>query len=414
MEVKNIGFKYRLDPTEKQKEFIEGQINFTRVMYNCMLNETFQIIKNNSSLSKEDRPKFKIPSYGKYSQMYDWSKPYIRSCLDYEQRSLSEAVFRWFDILKSGSINPKTGKFDPDYGKPRFKKRRDKNSFRLRARDVVLLDDNTITIPKIDEPFKIIKHRPIPENLIKYGTITIKRESSYKYYVVFTLEVEDYPEIENVDHTSNKIIAIDLGIRNRMVYETDDGKIGCFPNPKNYKKYNDRLVFYSKKASRQQNGSNRQKITYLKKAKLEEQLKNARNYLLNNISTDLIRKYDTIILEDLNVQDIVQQTNKTFKNVSAKAKHNINRATYDVGWYMFTQMLLYKGAWNNRNVYLIDTKNKTVQTCSNCGFINKEMVDVNIRDFDCPECGSHFDRCENACHNILKLYRQGKIKNYIK
>ncbi len=379
-----------------------------------MLGESLKILDESSKLEKDQRPKFRVASYAPYSNMYEWSKPYIRDCLDYEQRALYEAFMRWFKILKTGGINPKTNKYDPNYGKPKFKKKYAKNSFSVRSRVTKLIDDNHIKISKMDKPLEIIKHRPFPDDLIKYGTVTIKRTGSKRYYIVFTLEVEDYPKIDNVDYTSDKVIAIDLGIKDRIVYETGDGEFGVFPNLKNYKKYQDRLKFYSKKISRQKPGSNRQKITKIRRAKLEEKISNARKYLLNNISTELIRKYDTIILEDLKVQDIIKETNKTFKGVSRAARHNINTATQDVGWYMFAQMLLYKGAWNNRNVYLIDTKNKTVQTCSRCGCVNPEMKDVNLRIFDCPECGLHMDRCINACHNIMQLYKDGVIKNYIK
>lgn len=417
---KVINLKYRLDPDRKQTRFLNGQLEANRIFYNYCIDVGYKELEKNKELPKEERKNLSIKvKRGDVYKNNPWLKDYISSTFDFEIINATNAFYSWFNFQKRlREYNRKNGitdPIDPNLGKPVFKKRFKKYGFKLKSRYTKLIDENHIKIPLMGKPLKFILHESFPNNLIRIISVTIKKSKSGEFYIVFTAEVEDFPTLSDVDYSSDKVIALDLGIRKHIVYKELDGTVGEVPNPKNYKKFMDRKIRLNRWLSKCTIGSNRWLKVKKKLAVVEEKIARARKYHLDCVSSDIIRKYDTIIVERLDVSSIVQSTNEKFKNVSRDARHNINRDTYDVGWYMFTQMLKYKSEWNGRNFFEIDTHNRTVQTCSVCGFINKDLKDnIEIREWDCPECKTHHDRCINAASNILQLYQEGKVIDYLK
>jgi putative transposase len=80
--------------------------------------------------------------------------------------------------------------------------------------------------------------------------------------------------------------------------------------------------------------------------------------------------------------------------------HNLAKAISDMGWYELTRQLNYKSQWNDRIYHKVDRYFASSQICSDCGAINKEVKNLNIREWYCTECGSIHDRDFNASVNI--------------
>ena len=95
-----------------------------------------------------------------------------------------------------------------------------------------------------------------------------------------------------------------------------------------------------------------------------------------------------ICLEDLAVKNMVKN-------------HKLAQAISDVSWGSLVSMLKYKAVWHNRQIVQIDRFYPSSKTCSDCGHIMSSM-DLSIREWDCPSCGSHHDRDVNAAKNILQ------------
>ena len=81
--------------------------------------------------------------------------------------------------------------------------------------------------------------------------------------------------------------------------------------------------------------------------------------------------------------------------------HSLAQAISDVAWAQFITLLKYKAKWNDKQLISVNTYFPSSQICNNCGYINKEVKDLSVREWTCPECGMSHDRDINAAKNIL-------------
>lgn len=103
----------------------------------------------------------------------------------------------------------------------------------------------------------------------------------------------------------------------------------------------------------------------------------------------MIRRYDLICVEDLNVKGMV-------------SNHKLAKHIQDASWSTFLNYLQYKADWNDKQIIRIDRFYPSSQTCSDCGYVNRKVKDLSVRGWTCPNCGRKHDRDINAATNILK------------
>jgi len=147
------------------------------------------------------------------------------------------------------------------------------------------------------------------------------------------------------------------------------------------------FVFELKHFSRKQKDSKRKERQRLKVARLYEKITNSRNSQHHQISSFLVKNYDLIALESLNVKGMM-------------ANHKLAQAIGDVAWSGFVSKLEYKAKWYGKEVIRIETFFPSSKTCSDCGHINQNLT-LDVRNWVCV-CGSRHDRDVNASKNILK------------
>lgn len=129
---------------------------------------------------------------------------------------------------------------------------------------------------------------------------------------------------------------------------------------------------------------NRQRV---KVAKIQEKIHNCRMDKLHKISTDLIKRYDVICCEDLNVKGM-------------QRNHKLAQCISDASWGTFLTLLSYKAEMNDKQVVKIGRYYPSSKTCHQCGYV-KEDLTLKDREWICPHCGNVIDRDLNAAINIL-------------
>lgn len=350
-------YKYKLNPNKEQIVLLNKHFGSIRFAYNYFLNERKKEYETNkNTINYYDNSK-SLTELKKLEE-YSWLNEINSQSLQYSLKCLDGAYQNFFKFKK---------------GFPKFKSKRSKNSFSVPQS--VKLINGKLVIPKFKEPIDLILHRTFNG---KIKSCTISKTSTNEYFVSILVETE-----HNKIPKTGKTIGIDLGIKDFVI--TSEGY--KYKNNRYTKTYANLLKKAQQHLSRKTKGSNRYYKQKLKVAKLHKKIANSRLDNLHKISTELIKNYDTIILEDLNIKGMIKN-------------HKLSKHISDVSWSKFIELLTYKAEWNDKQIVKIDRFFPSSKTCNCCGYINQNLKS-DIREWTCPSCNTKLDRDLNASINIL-------------
>lgn len=353
-------FKFRLVPTDEQKILLSKHFGCSRFIYNHFLSEKQKhYLENKTTLNFNQCAGYLVAK--KKDEEFQWLKEVNSQCLISSLMNLETSY---------GNFFRKRSAF------PKFKKKGNKNSFNI-PQHVSLKDKNHVRIPKFKEGIKFILHRELKGEI---KSATISRNPSGKYYISILCVVERPQQPKK----TGKSIGIDLGLKDFLI--TSEGQRYC--NPKFTKKYQSKLKKAQQHFSRKVKGSKGREKARCAIARIYEKITNSRSDMQHKISSKLVKEYDLIALEDLNVKAMVKN-------------HCLSKAISDVSWSGFVTKLKYKAEWYGKDVILCDRFYPSSKTCSHCDHI-KDSLDLSERNWTCSSCGTKHDRDINASRNILQ------------
>lgn len=356
----NKSFKIRIYPNQEQQILINKTFGCIRYLYNFMLNLKQKLYRfYGISLS-----------YNNISKILTELKKHKLWLNEVDARALQQCL-KNLDYGYQNFFNGIT-KF------PNFKSKRGKNSYRTVDRINLDKENKIIKIPKVGW----IKFRDKTNfsGLTKINNITISRSASGKYFASISAEVD----IKAFTKTK-KSCGVDLGLKDFCILNNGTK----FENPRFFVNNQQKLKMLQQSLSRKVKDSKNYEKARAKLAKFHEYIANCRKDYLHKISVQLVREYDIICAETLQVKKMLME-NDNAKDIS------------DVSWYEFVRQLEYKCLWYGKILSKIDTYYPSTQLCSNCGYRNYALRNnTSIREWTCPECNTYHDRDINAATNIL-------------
>ena len=380
--IRHKSLRLRIYPNKSQEILINKTFGCCRLIYNLHLEERLKFYENNNLKNiKNKSERIKILKTFKPKSEKEWK-------VDYP--FLKEVCAQSLQQARINCDNAFNNFFSKRTGFPKFKS---KKNNRQSYRDVqynlkrLSIEHHKIKISKLG--WVNFKHKVFPKwfnQVQELKSITVEKTPSGKYFVSCLFEIENKIKI-----ILNREESIGLDFSPSECYVDSDGNTGkdfgyVAQKQKNHKV----LRKYQRQLARKTKGSSNYRKARIKLARIEEYIANCRRDWIEKETLRLVKNYDKVVVEDLNLKGISRFLSNA-KNV------------VDVSWGTFVLRLEQKGLDYSCNVIKADRWFPSSQLCSNCGYQYHELT-LDMREWTCPICHKHHIRDVNAAINL---------KNYV-
>lgn len=365
--------KIRLYPNKTQEQVLNSMLGCYRFIYNYML-------ARKQEAYKTDKTNLGITQLSKH----------------FHHELLRDEQYAWLKEQNTKIMNQAIRQMDSGYQKffkqhngfPKFKSKKDKQS--------ALFPKGTISKKNTFDTRKITLTTKLKDISFRCSDLYLARLRRYKNNIrsatlsktksgnFFLSVLIDIPQSEILKfNKTGRDVGIDLGVKDFVI--TSDGNV--FENKHFYKKDEKRLVKLKRRLSKKHKGSSNFYKQCKRIAKVYETITNKKDAYIHSVVNKLLSQYDTIYIEDLNVQGIMKN-------------HKLAKVIQEVGFYKFKTVLVTRALQNNKNVIFIGRYYPSSKTCSNCSYVHKDLK-LQDRHWCCPKCNTNHDRDYNAALNIL-------------
>jgi putative transposase len=351
-------YKFRFYPTVEQASFLRKMVGCCRYVYNRSL-----------ALRSEEwtQEKARLSGYDLHKKITIWKR-------DAETQWLSEVPV----VTLQQSVNNLEVAFQNFFANrakyPKFKKKSSGGSCRF-TRSAFRIKGQKVRLAKTGESLNVRWSRQLPHENPSQCTVRLLPSGEWYISFLFDEEATILPRV-------SKTIGLDMGIS--ALVTTSDGEkvIGA----KSARRHAQRLSRAQKSASRKIKGSNNRRKAALKVARIHRKISDIRKDQLHKLTTRLVRENQSIAIEDLAVRNMLKN-------------HKLAGSISDSSWGELKRMLEYKCKWYGRELVIVDRWFPSSKACHKCGHV-AEKLPLNIREWECPQCGVLHDRDVNAAKNI--------------
>ncbi|OBB94619.1 IS607 family element RNA-guided endonuclease TnpB [Mycolicibacterium peregrinum] len=404
-------YRFALDPTPAQEQLLRSHCGAARFAYNHMLS----VVKANLDQRAAERT-YDIPDQ-ELTPSLSWSFYSLRNLWNEIKRDVApwwpenskEAYANGIANLATALSNWSTSRAGQRRGRtvrfPRFKSKRARPSCRFTAGGLGLVehDRRHIRLPKIgvirthESTRKLARRVEAGTARIRSATISFERG---RWHVAFSVELPT-AHIRSHSRQARAVVGVDLGITHLAVLSTPvpgvSDEHGMVANPDHLEKAQKQLRRLQRQAARRRGRDKRTGATpsarWLRTQaqinRLHARIANARADGLHKLTTAVAERFETIVIEDLNVTGML-------------ANHRIARRISGAGWGELRRQLTYKAHDRGGTLVVADRFYPSSKTCSNCGAV-KTKLSLSQRIYHCESCSIIFDRDRNAAANLAAL-----------
>lgn len=420
-------FVYVLDPTPEQASVLRSHCGAQRFAYNWALAQ----VKANLDQRIAERS-YEIPD-AELTPTMSWSAYRLRKHWNVVKNDVavnSDTGQAWWpenskEAYSSGIANcaaalsnwsdARSGKRKGAIGFPRFKGKRAMLSCRFTTGSFGLVTDGGdrrhVQLPRIgairtcESTRKLARKTIAGTARIRSATVSFRRGRwQVSFSVEITLPARALPPTTGTAAAvgeravGGSVVGVDVGVKHLAVLSTGE----VIDNPKHARKQAKELRRLGRRASRQvgpdrltgQQPSRRWRRTQEQIRAVHIRIANCRRDHLHKLTTRLVRDFDTVVVEDLNVAGMTRS--------GGAYKRGLNRALQDAAFAEIRRELTYKCEWSGTCLQVADRWYPSSKTCSNCQVV-KAKLPLNVRVFTCDTCGFRADRDHNAALNLAAL-----------